>query len=209
LAIEQFDVSSRHSCLAIALFLVSASCGGSTTAPAAATAAFHGEVTDAVGDALRDARVPIVPDLVRATADVVAGNLTFVVQLATGTLDRQSTRISVLLDTDQDGATGIRQQNGIGADYALELVAASSQATVTKADPVACAAHLSCFNAVGTAPLTFSTDGMQATISLSLLGNDDGRISFQLSSYVFFQPPLSSVVFDFMPENNAPPGRVQ
>ena len=200
--------ASGNNGLAIALLLVCASCGGSTTAPAAATAALHGEVTDAVGDALRDTRATIVPDLVRATADVVAGNLTFAVQLAAGTLDRQTTRISVLLDTDQDGATGIRQPNGIGADYALDLVAASSQATVSKADPVACAARLACFNSVGAVPLTFSTDGMQATISLSLLGNDDGRISFQLNSYVLVAP-LSSVLFDFMPENNAPPGRVQ
>ena len=197
---------SRNSCLAIAL--VSASCGGSTTARAAATAALHGEVTDAVGDALRGARVPVVPDLVRATADVVAGNLTFVVQLAVGTLDRQSTRVSVLLNTDQDGATGIRQQNGTGADYALDLVAASGQATVSKADPIACAARLSCFNNVGTVPLTVSTDGMAATISLSLLGNDDGRMSFQLNSYVLVAP-LSPVLFDFMPENDAPLGRVQ
>jgi hypothetical protein len=49
---------------------------------------------------------------------------------------------------------------------------------------------------------------MQVTVSLSLLGNDDGRMSFRLNSNVLVTP-LTSVVFDFMPDNNLPPGRVQ
>jgi hypothetical protein len=34
----------------------------------------------------------VTSDLVHATAEVVGGSITFVVQLAAGTLDRQSTR---------------------------------------------------------------------------------------------------------------------
>jgi hypothetical protein len=183
-------------------------CGGSTTAPSTTSVALHGEVSDPLGDTLSDPRVPVPPDLVHATADVLAGNITFVVQLAPGTLDRQTTRVTILLDTDQDPSTGIRQQDGIGADYDIDLAASTSQAAITKADQAGCAAHLSCFNAVGSAPITFVADSMQVTVALSLLGNASGRMSFQLSSYVLVAP-LTPVIFDWMPDNNLPPGRVQ
>src|SRR5262249_47550893 len=79
----------RPACVA-AFLLAAAACGGPTATPSS-TQALHGEVSDPVGDALADPRVPIPPDLVRVTADVVAGNLTFLIQVAPGTLDRQAT----------------------------------------------------------------------------------------------------------------------
>ena len=200
----------RTSCVAI-LFFAAVSCGGSTTTPSTTSVTsttLHGEITDPIGDALSDSRVPVSLDLVRATADVAAGNITFVIQMASGTLNRQTTRVSVLVDTDQDAATGIRQSNGIGADYDIDLAAGTSLATINKADALGCAERISCFNPAASAPITFTADGMQVTVSLSLLGNDDGRMSFQLNSYVLVAP-LTPVVFDFMPDNNLPPGRVQ
>jgi hypothetical protein len=196
----------RTACLAV--LLAAAGCGGSTSAPTATPQALHGEVSDPIGDALSDSRVPVSPDLVHATADVAAGNITFVIQLASGTFDRQSTRVSALLDTDENASTGIRQPDGIGADYTIDVVASTSQATINKADPVGCAAHLSCFNPVGSVPITVAADGMQVTVPLSLLGNADGRMSFQLNSYVIVAP-LTPVAFDFMPDSNLPPGRVR
>jgi hypothetical protein len=138
----------------------------------------------------------------------VAGNITFVVQLAPGTLDRQTTRVSILLDTDQDPSTGIRQQDVIGADYGIDMAASTSQAMITKADPAGCAAHLSCFTAIGSAPITFVADAMQTTVALSLLGNASGRMNFQFQTYVLVAP-LTTVAFDWVPDNNQPPGRVQ
>jgi hypothetical protein len=138
----------------------------------------------------------------------VSGNITFVVQLAPGNLDRPTTRVSILLDTDQDSSSGIRQQDGIGADYGIDLVPSTSQASITKADPAGCTAHLSCFNAVGSAPISFVADAMQVTVALSLLANTSGRMNFQLDSYVLVAP-LTPVTFDWMPDNNLPPGRVQ
>jgi len=181
---------------------------GSTTAPPTTSATRHGEVTDPIGDALSDSRVPVAPDLVHATVDVAAGNITFVIQLASGTFDRLSTRVVVLLDTVQDGLTGIRQPDGLVADYGIDLEASTSQAIVTKADPVGCAAHLPCFNAVGSAPITFVPDGMQVTVSLSLLGNDDGRMSFQMNANVFVDPS-TAIGFDLMPDINLPPAFIQ
>ena len=131
-----------------------------------------------------------------------------VVQFAPGTLSRQSTRSSVLLDTDQNASTGLGQPDGLGADYSIDLDASRSQATITKADPVGCAADRPCFNPVGSAPITFVGDAMQVTFPLSLLGNDDGRMGFQANTYVLVAP-LTSVVFDFMPDPSVAPGRIQ
>jgi hypothetical protein len=181
-----------------ALLIPATACSDSTPAPSSIQA-IHGEVSDPAGDASPDPRVPVAPDLVHATADVSSGNITFIIQFAPGTFDRQATRVSVLLDTDQVGSTGIQQSSGIGADFGIDLAAGTNQATVTKADPAGCAAHLSCFVSVGTVPLTLSGDSMQVAIPLSLLGNDDGRLSFQTNSYVLVAP-LTPVVFDFMPD---------
>jgi hypothetical protein len=186
-------------------------CSGSTTTPSTAggtTATLRGEVSDPAGDAIADPRIPISPDLVHATAEVAGGNLTIVIQFAPGTLNRQTTRVSVLLDTDQDGTTGIREANGLGADYSLDFSAGIAQATVTKADVAACAARQSCFNPVGSVSINFLTDAMQAVVPLAMLGNDDGRMNFSMSSYVLVAP-LTAVVVDFMPDATLPPGRIQ
>ena len=79
---------------------------------------------------------------------------------------------------------------------------------MSKANPVSCAARLACFDDVGSVPVAFVTDGMQVTVPLSLLGNDDGRLNFQMSAYVLVAPS-TTVLFDFMPDGNVPPGRVQ
>lgn len=196
-----------------ALFLAGVSCGGSTPAPSATpsptAATLHAEVSDQVGDILSDARVPVSPDLVHATADVKAGNITWAVELALSTLDRQTTRVSIGLDTDQDASTGIPQWNGFGADYLIDLNPSAGQATVAKADPVGCAAHNSCFNAVGFASLVLGANSIQATVPLSLLGQDDGRMSFWLGSFASVSG-LPSSTLDFLPDRpDEMPGRVQ
>jgi hypothetical protein len=189
------------------LFPLVVGCGSSTTSPSTSTT-LHGAVTDPSGDVQPDSRVPIVPDLIGATADVASGNITFVVQLASRTLDRATTRVSILLDTDRDGSTGIRQGDEIGADYSLDLAAATGQAAITKADPVGCAARQSCFTPVGSTAITFGTDSMQVTVALASLGGSDGRLNFQMNSYAIVSSG-TTVVFDFMPDNTLPPGRVQ
>jgi hypothetical protein len=195
--------------LLIALGLTIAGCSGSASSPATPfSAPLTATVTDAAGDALADSRVAQPPDLVQASADASGGNITFLIKFASGTLDRLSTRVSVLLDTDQNPAIGIAEPDGLGADYGIDLAAVTGQATITKADSVACQARLSCFTSIGSVPLTFVTDGLQVTVPLSMLGNDDGRMNFQVSAYVIVAA-LTPVVFDYMPENSAPPARVQ
>ncbi len=192
-----------------AFVLLGTGCGlppGPSDSPS--TAAVHGDVSDPAGDAIADARVRVSPDLVHATAEVARGTITFVIQFASGTFDRQTTRVSVLLDTDLNTSTGIPQRQGIGADYGIDLASATAPASITKADPAGCAAQVSCFNAVGSAPITISTDSMQVTVPLSMLGSIDGRMTFQMNSYVVVAP-ATTVVFDFMPDASQSPGRVQ
>src|SRR5262249_31708990 len=175
-------------------------CGSSSTSPSTTSAMLHADVSDPAGDVVVDPRVAIPPDLVGATADVVGGSVTFVVQFAPGTLNRLTTRVAVVIDTDRNGSTGISQGNGLGADYALDLVANIAQATITKADPVACAARQTCFNPVSSVALSFATDSMQVTVPLTMLGSADGQLCFQMHSYILFGIN-DAVTVDFMPNN--------
>jgi hypothetical protein len=166
----------------------------------------HADISDPMGDTVADSRQPVPPDLVRANADATGGNISFVVQLAPGTLDRQTTRVAVLLDTDRNAATGISQGNGLGADYGVDLDASTGQASINKADPVSCAARMACFSPIGSVSITFTTDGMQFAVPLPMLGSSDGRMCFQLHSYVLLGI-LNPVTFDYMP--NTSPACVQ
>lgn len=196
--------------LAASLACAAIDCGGSTTGPSIASIspALHADVTDPAGDALADPRVPVAPDLVEATADVAAGSVTFLVRLRPGTLDRTTTWVSILVDTDQNPATGVGEPGGLGADYGIDLAVSTGLATVTKADAAACANRQSCFNQVGSAAITVSSDAMQVTVPLALLGNDDGRMNFRIDSYVF-AAPLTPVIFDYLPDTALAPGHVQ
>jgi hypothetical protein len=194
--------------LIAALGLTALACGSSTTSPTTTGAPpLHGEVTDPAGDATTDPRIDVSPDLIRATADVASGNLNLVEQFAPGTFNRQTTVSSVVLDTDQDRTTGIAEPDGIGADYSIILTAGTSLALIGKADPTSCAARLICFQTVGSVPITVVSDGFQASIPLALLGGDDGRMSFVVTTYVIIG--FSAIVVDVMPEYTLAPGRVQ
>jgi hypothetical protein len=100
----------------------------------------------------------------------------------------------------------------VGADYAIDLnPPLASQAAILKAGPVGCAAFNPCFNAVASVPITFIANGMQATVPLSLLGNDDGRMNVRVISYAVAATVggLPSSGLDVMPDANLPPGRIQ
>ena len=199
-----------RACSLAAVVIAAAACGlppGPSDSPSSSSG-LHGEITDPAGDTQSDARVRIAPDLIRATADVGGGNITVVIHFAPGTFDHQTTRVSVLLDTDLNTSTGIAQRPGLGADYGIDLVASTTLANVTRADPAGCAAQLSCFNVAGSAPITVGTDSMQVTVPLSLLGNADGRMAFAMNAYVLVAT-ATAVVFDVMPDANQSPARVQ
>jgi hypothetical protein len=194
--------------LAAAAIAVVSACSSATTPAPTPTPAIRADVTDATGDAAPDARVAVAPDLVRATASVENGTLTLVVSFAPGTFDRQTTRVAALFDTDQNPATGIRQPDGLGADYGLDLFPAASQATITRADEAGCAARNACFVTAGSASITVLADGIQAVVPLSAIGSSSGRLSFLINTYVLVAP-LTPVLFDYLPDANLAPARVQ
>src|SRR6476469_5042698 len=98
--------------------VVLTACGSSTTTSPTAplTNILHAEVADSAGDAVAPPGVANAPDFVHGTADVSNGNITFTIQFAPGTLNSQSTRVTVELDTDQDASTGNRVAGPLGAD---------------------------------------------------------------------------------------------
>src|SRR5579872_5522708 len=101
--------------------ILTACASGTTSSPTAPSEnTFHAEVIDPVGDAVAPAGFANPPDLVHGTVDVSSGNVAVTIQFAPGTLNPQSTRVSVELDTDQDASTGNRVAGPLGVDYVLD-----------------------------------------------------------------------------------------
>jgi hypothetical protein len=186
----------------IAVLVTATACGSSSTTPSGTVNTFHAEVTDAAGDAVVSAAVPTPPDLIHGTVDVGGGNLTVTFQFAPGTLS-PSTVVTILLDTDQNLATGFND-TGYGIDYGISLYA-SSEAFVQKANPSSCASGGNCYTPVGTASIRLGTDTMATTIPLSMLGNADGRLNYRVFAGA---PANQTITTDVMPDVTLPSARV-
>jgi hypothetical protein len=188
---------------AAATVILTAACGSSTTSPGTAPSAntFHAEVADPAGDAIASAGVLNPPDLVHGTVDVAGGSVTFNIQFAAGTFDRQSTRVSIELDIDQSSATGIGGA-GLGIDYVLDMWAPTNQAKVQQAMPAACAAGGPCYGDTASVALTFGVDSMTASVPLGLLGNASGRLNYRVFAYLSPQTTTPITVADVMPDIN-------
>jgi hypothetical protein len=184
-------------------------CGsGTTSSPTAPSAnVLHAEVTDPVGDAVAPLGVANPPDLIHGTVDVSSGNITFTIQFAPGTLNPQSTRVSVELDTDQSASTGNGVAGPLGVDYTLDLYAAS-QTTISGATPSTCSSGGPCYTTVGTASLTLGMDTMTTTVPLATLGNASGRMNFRIGTYLFPPPVTPTPSADWMPDITLPPVHV-
>jgi len=174
-------------------------CGDSATGPVmpsqSSTPSLHAEVSDPSGDALLDARVPRSPDLVRGTADVSAGNITFTIRVAPGTFAQLTTRFTVLLNTDQNLATGT---GTLGIEYFVQMGGMfANRADIVKSDGDV---------VVGSAPVSFVADGIDAIVPLALIGNDDGRLNFKVFASA---GPVWPDILDRMPDEGLPSGRVE
>jgi hypothetical protein len=173
------------------------------------TTTFHADVTDATGDAVASAGVSNPPDLVRGVVDVSGGSVMFNVQFAAGTLDRQSTRLTIELDTDQNPATGITGAAGLGIDYVLDMWARNNQTSVQRALPATCGTSGgACYADAGAASLTVGTDNMVATVPLAMLGNSTGRLNFRVVAYASPQPTTVTTTADVMPDTTLSPAHV-
>jgi hypothetical protein len=185
-----------------ATVLLTAACGSNTpssiTTPSTNT--FHAEVVDSTGDAVVSPGGLRPPDLVHGTVDVSSAAVTVSIQFASGTFDRQSTRVNIELDTDQNPATGIVGVAGLGIDYVLDLWTLTNQAKVQQAMPAACAAGGSCYSDTGTVALSVGVDRMSATVPLAMLGNASGRLNYRVLAYASPQSTTPIAVADVMPD---------
>jgi hypothetical protein len=210
-SIKPLEIQLATGAVAAAL---SVACGGSsTTAPSTTPVTLHGEVSDPIGDAGPVAGVSNPADLVHGTVDIRAGNITFTMQLASATFDRQTTGVLIDLDTDRNPLTGVSAGSGFGIDYVVSLWAPTNQVLIQKAlanGICSTTASTQCFTTVGTASLIVNADGVQATVPLSLLGSGDGRLNFRVFAY-YVAPSSGSptILTDVMPDAALPPGSVQ
>jgi hypothetical protein len=142
------------------------------------------------------------PDLVRGTAEVRQGQIAFTVRLAAGTFNPQTTVLGIYLDTDQNQVTGVQiAAGGLGVDY-LVFMSGQNVALVQRFVNGA-------WSTIGSVPTSAVVDGRDATIPLSLLGADDGRLNYRVSSFMALPNATISGILDTMPEAGVPPGRVQ
>ena len=193
---------SRIAPFTIALALaIAPGCGG--TSPTAPSTSLRSEVLDVVGDAVTNPTYPQLtnpPDLVRATVDVGAGNITFAVRLAPGTFDSQATVVLIDLDTDQNAMTG-HARDGLGVDYTVSMgpPGFGNPPLGNQFHVLRFGAPPGPFGIVGRGPVSVMADGMNATVPLTLLSNDDGRLNFRVHSATVLTT-ISAIPFDVMPD---------
>jgi len=145
--------------------------------------ALQATIADATGDATADARVAVAPDLVSGTARVDRGNLTLQLRFAPGTFDQNVTMATVIIDVDQNSATGFpgvdganNDQSLIGAEYNLEV---GSQSIGTTASLFTFAPGVG-FTEQKVGAITYVTGGADVVLPLSALGRDRGEMNFKV-----------------------------
>ncbi len=165
---------------------------------------FFGAATDLAGDALA------------TNGDIVSGSVTvlnngtakFSVRFAPGGFDPATTQATFLLDTDQNPATG---RPGIDGACSIDTALIGSEFLVSlgPGNQTSILQPTGCVNGgpVGSSqPVTIFSDGMDATIPMSLLGNDDGLMNFKVESDFLITPPGGfSARIDVMPDVGVPP----
>ncbi|HXG89205.1 MAG TPA: hypothetical protein VNJ02_12780 [Vicinamibacterales bacterium] len=177
-----------------------------------------GTVSDASGDAGGG------PDLTSATLTVDQGDLRISVRYATGTFSSTSTIVNLVLDIDENPATGSpgvdsgcsNDSSIMGTDFIINSGGAIYGSNVfvfpyvnQAAEGQSCNTYAASSN-VGTS--TVVTNGVDFVISLSALGNDSGRLKFKVLSATSIPnpqcPTCSTSVQDYMPNVGFAPGQV-
>jgi hypothetical protein len=159
-------------------------------------------MSDPAGDAAAWGLSAPPPDLVEFRAAVSGCQLSVTIVFAPGGFSAALTGWSVSLDTDENPATGFTGRNSLhvdpasmGAEYLLEVGATSSQVDVRRsaAGGGFAAAH-------GTVPATIEGDQVSFVVPLEMLGGDDGRMVFSVSSAIRLSSSSSSPVLDYLPD---------
>lgn len=197
----------------VAGLLALAACGGSgTPSSPSSPSTLVGTVTDPVGDTVSTSLGGVSPDLVSGTIDISGGNLALTISFAPGTLSPTHTLFNANLDTDENAATGFPSQPGaLGVDYFIRGVVPrnSTRATVSHVAGNGSCLAVPC-TVVGTSSVTFPTaDQVRVTIPLTSLGNDDGRMKFEVIVLQHLTDDTTTETLDRMPDRDRAPGVVR
>jgi len=138
-------------------------------------------------------------------------SLTLRVAFMPTTFDPATTSITFFLDTDQNPLTGSPGVNGtgtldgslIGSEFLVSFGSAyyGGNATVQ--------ATTSGFPVIGFSPIAFYDDGLLTIIPLTLLGNDDGRLNYKLTSQQQVDANSFSGILDVASDVGSPVGLSQ
>jgi hypothetical protein len=165
-------------------------------------------VNDAIGDTDTHPDFSgIAPDLVAGTIEVRDGNMKLTAQFAPNTLVQNVGSAQFSLDVDQSAATGSQRQDytGLGSEFIVNMgITAQGLTKVFEYNPASAR-----FIEVGSAALTYGATTMEATIPLSLLKNDDGKVNFKVVSWAALTANTSTGILDYMTDTGLPPGIVQ
>jgi len=159
-----------------------------------------GTVTDPTGDAAASGIVAPSPDLVSTTVVNTGTALVFQVRFAAGTFDPLTSFAQVLIDTDQNAATG---HPGIDSGCATDAGVVGSEFIVTAGIDGAFIGHYlgSCnaFETIDVRSVEVVAGGYNITVPLAIL-NDDGLVDYKVVTFV-----NGSGVLDVMPNVGLPP----
>lgn len=192
----------------LGLLAILAACGEQTTAPGVA---LRGSVSDPAGDTVMlpvirngvglTPAVPVPSDLVAAFVMVQDGALNAALMFAPGTLSRSDTFACLMLDVDENPATGSPGPGGdvpAGYDYSVCAVLPRGSATagISRLSAVGPAV------AVGSVPATFPTDdSVTFSVPLAEIGGASGRLALKVNAMQWVDAPIVNTgAMDWMPD---------
>lgn len=193
------------------VFTFSCSGSGSPEAPSEIeemTLILIGQGSDPTGDQIAREGLQNLPDLVAARVVVSGGNLFATILYAPTTFDRDTTRSSLFLDIDDDPATGF---SGVFADGRFVPSTAGVEYAILARTPLEGAdvrvirlgRNAGEGTEIGSVPVTYLTDGHEFSVPLTLLENDDGRMTVRVRTYVRLAARTTAFV-DALPDVNMP-----
>lgn len=166
-----------------------------------------GAAIDPVGDAVAVAGAAPLPDLIAVSVTATSTDLRLSVRFAPGSFDADRTRAHFSFDTDQNpntghpgvAADGSMDANVIGLEYAVDFAGAFATLLQHIGPPD------DFFVLAGTFPATATANGFDASIPLSALGGNDGRLNFKVTSTVRLTPTTFTGILDVLPNVGLPP----
>jgi hypothetical protein len=149
------------------------------------------------------------PDLEYASVQAADGQLLLTVLFAPGTF-AEDVRISCSLDTDTDPSTGwpgttsnrITDADVIGVDYSI-----TTEGSVFGGKARLLQFSGTIFSEIATdIDITFHENGLEVAVPLSLLGDDDGRMYFKVTTQVQIDELATFFISDWITDPNTQPG---